>query len=268
MRCSRSVAARWRAARTRRGRAPRAGAPPLLGGLVTQLLLERLDLGLRLLHPLLQGLAAPEAGRTRMGTHAHAVVGHSVHADQALRQQTRHAAGELAVQPLRVRDPKVAQRVVVDAHPAAQPAVGVIVVAQPVELTRPADTVQRRVQPQAHQNGGVDGRAPNTAFDGTDLGVQGLKIERLHEGPNGTGLVIGGQRRVQITGTQLDLVAHCALHARRALGLAPLQDSRTVRRNRQALEQGTRVPVRSRFVRDLVHAQSYAAFVPSNVHRL
>ena len=104
--------------------------------------------------------------------------------------------------------------------------------------------------------------------DGTDLRVQGLKIKRLHEGPDGAGLVADGQQSVKITGTQFDLVAHRALHARRALGLAPLQDSRTVRRNRQALEQGTRVPVRSRFVRDLVHAQSYAAFVPTNVHRL
>ena len=87
-------------------------------------------MGPSVLHQLFQGLAPPEAGSTRMGPHAHAVVGHAVHADQALRQQTRHAAGELPVQPLRVLDPEVPQRVVVDSHPAAQPAVGVVAVAQ------------------------------------------------------------------------------------------------------------------------------------------
>lgn len=128
---------------------------------------------------------------------------------RSLRQKRRHVAAELVVQPLRVLDPEVAQRVVVDSHPTAQPAVGIVVLAQPVEFTRRTHAVQRRVQPQAHQNGRIDGRAPDASFDGTDQGVQGLKIERLHEGPNSTGLVLGGQRRVKITGTQFDLVAHC-----------------------------------------------------------
>jgi len=111
-----------------------------------------------------------------LGAHAHAVMGHPVHADQALRQQGCHAASELTVQPLGMLDPEVAQGVVVDAHPAAQPAVGIVAVAQPVEFARRAHTVQRRVQPQAHQNGRVDGCAPDAAFDGTDLRVQALKI--------------------------------------------------------------------------------------------
>ena len=216
---------------------------------VAHLELERLNLGLGVLHQLLQGLAAPEAGRARMGTHAHAVVGHPVHADQPLRQQSCHAAGELAVQPLRVLDPEVAQRVVVDTHPAAQPAVGIVAVAQPVEFACRAHAVQRRVQPQAHQNRRVDGRAPDAAFDGTDLRVQGLKIKRLHEGPDGAGLVVGGQRRVKVAGAQFDLVAHRALHARRAFGRAPLQHSGAVQRNNQGPRTVRRcahsIPIRS-----------------------
>ena len=71
-------------------------------------------------------------------------------------------------------DPEVAQRVVVDAHTAAQPAVGIIAVAQPVEFARRAHAVKHRVQPQTHQNGRIDGRAPDAALDGTRLRVQGL----------------------------------------------------------------------------------------------
>jgi len=248
--------------------ARRTHAPGASPRVVGHLLLERFHLGLRVLHQLLQGLAPPEAGSTRMGPHAHAVVGHAVHADQALRQQTHHAARELAVQPLRVRDPEVAQRVVVHSHPAAQPAVGVVAVAQPVEFARRAHAVERRVQPQAHQNGRINGRATDAALDRLDLPVQGLKIKRLHEGPDGTSLVVGGQGRVKITGTQLDLVAHRALHSRRAFGHAALEDSRAVRRNSQAIEQCTRVPVRSRLGRDVGHVKRHAASVPSNVHRL
>ena len=132
---------------------------------------------------------------------------------QALRQRGCHVAGELAVQPLRMRDPEVAQRVVVHAHPAAQPAVGVVALAQPVEFARRSHTVERRIQPQAHQNGRVNGRAPDAAFDGPDSRVQGLQIKRLHERPDSTGLVVGGQRGVKVTGAQFDLIAHRALHA-------------------------------------------------------
>jgi hypothetical protein len=93
-----------------------------------------------------------------------------------------------------------------------------------------------------------------------------LKIKGLYEGPHGAGLVIGGQGKVQIAGAQFDLIAHRTLHARRAFGRAPLQDSGAVRRNTQALEQCACVPTRSRFGRDAGHAKRHAAFVPLNVH--
>ena len=80
--------------------------------------------------------------------------------------------------------------------------------------------------------------------------------------------MLGGQRRVKITGAQFELVAHRALHARRTSGNAPLQRSGAVRRNNKALEQGTGVLIRSRFGGDAAHAIQHAASVPSYVHRL
>ena len=70
------------------------------------------------------------------------------------------------------------------------------------------------------------------------------------------------------TRTQLDLVAHRALHARRPSGRAPLQCGGAIQRNNKALEQCTCVPVRSRLGRDAGHANRHAASVPLNVHRL
>ena len=60
---------------------------------------------------------------------------------------------------------------VTDTHPAAQPAVGMVAVAQPLEFACRARAVQRRVQPQTHHKGRVDGRAPDAALDGADARV-------------------------------------------------------------------------------------------------
>ncbi len=86
------------------------------------------------------------------------------------------------------------------------------------------------------QDGRVDGRAPDAAFDGFDARVQALKVERLHEGPDSTGLVVGGQAGIQVTDTQLDLIAYGALHARCTRGGAALEDSRAICGNTQALK--------------------------------
>ncbi len=235
---------------------------------VIEFLPERLNLDLGLLQQVLQGLAAPETGSARMGTHAHAVMGHPVHADQALRQQGCHVAGQLRVEPLRVHEPKVAQRVVVYADPTAQPAVGVLTVAQPCKFARRTYPVERRVQPQTHQDGRVNGSAPDTAFDGPDARVQSLKVDRLHEGPDGAGLVVCGQGGVKVIGTQFDLIAYRALHAGYAFERSWFRGCCAVGRQHQVLKQGVHVSARSGFRGGADHVKKHAIFVPTYLHRL
>ena len=116
-------------------------------------------------------------------------------------------AGELRVQPSLVLGAQVRQRVVVDAHPAADPAVSVIALAQAVDLAGRAHAVYGGPQPQRHQDRRGDGRCATAAGHRLDACIQRRQVHRLHERPHGARPVIGRQQRIQIDRAQLDLVA-------------------------------------------------------------
>lgn len=64
-----------------------------------------------------------------------------------------------------VAHPEVGQRVVVDPDDAADPAVRVVALAQPIELARRAHPVDRRPQPQRHQDRRIDRRPTRAALE-------------------------------------------------------------------------------------------------------
>ena len=71
-----------------------------------------------------------------------------------------------------VLHPDVRERVVVDAHAAAQPAIGVVLLAQARERPCRAHPLEGGVQPQRDEDGGVDGRPAGMALDRPDALVQ------------------------------------------------------------------------------------------------
>ena len=88
----------------------------------------------------------PNVGRRRngcglgLGPHPHPVLGHPLEVDQPLGQEGRHALGQQPVQQFDPVGAEVGQGVVVDRDITEEPAIGVVVAAQPVELAGPLPT--------------------------------------------------------------------------------------------------------------------------------
>ena len=83
-----------------------------------------------------------------------------------------------------MRHPEIRQRVVVHRHPAAQPAIGEVLLAQPGELPRAADPVHRRPQPQRHHQLGRRRRLPRHPLPRLHRIMQRAQIKRLHKRPH------------------------------------------------------------------------------------
>jgi hypothetical protein len=111
--------------------------------------------------------------------------------------------------------PKVRQAVVVDRHATAHPAVGIVLLAQPLQGTCTAYPLQGRIQPQRHQDGRVNRRASRPTLQRPNPLVQGREIYPCHKGPDGAYRMILGDERFQMTGPQLDLSTVGPLVARR-----------------------------------------------------
>ena len=117
-----------------RPRSPASAAPPGACALL-QFLVERLP--------------AAERARPRRGAHPDPVLHHLVEIDHAGRRQRRHVlASSSRSSSSPMRHPEVGEPVIVHAHPAAQPAIGVVALAQPRQRPRAADPFARRIKPQ------------------------------------------------------------------------------------------------------------------------
>ena len=130
---SRSLAsaASTRSTRSRGPLARRADAMIAGRRIVVDLALELLDHSARLRQMLLQPGTAAVRSCPGAGVHPHAVLRQLAEIDQAAGRQRRHILGQQPVEKLAVADPEVAQRVVVQRHPAGEPAVGIMAFAQP-----------------------------------------------------------------------------------------------------------------------------------------
>jgi hypothetical protein len=215
----------------RRGQALLALARAALGGrplpaaararILVHLAPERLELCtcLRVQH--LQPLAPAHRTRLGRGPHPQPVLRHHVQRHQPAVEQRHHAGGQLCLQPRRVLGAEVRQRVVVHPHPAADPAVGIVALAQPVDLARAAHPVDGRPQPQRHQDRRVGRRRAPVTRPRANARVQRAQIQRLHESPHRTDRVIGRNARIQLEHPQLGLIAHRAPQPHLAVGHRP-----------------------------------------------
>jgi len=102
---------------------------------------------------------------------------------------------------------EVGQGVVIDADIAEDPALVIVLVTEFVELSGAADAVDRRREPQRHQDLGIDGGMPRVALDGLDGAVQGTEVQSLDIVPDDPRGMIVGDQFVERHGPEDDLVA-------------------------------------------------------------
>jgi len=168
---------------------------------------------------LLQAGFAPERRRASIGAHPHAVLRHALQADRARTGQRRHVGRQHLVHQRLVARAKVVERVVVHRHPAADPAIRVVLAHQPGNLPPAAYAFQRRVQPQREQDARVDRRAPSVATPRLDRLKQPAQVLLLDVAPHQPCAVLLAQQRLQVRRPQFDLAAVGPQQARRALPL-------------------------------------------------
>jgi hypothetical protein len=89
--------------------------------------------------------------------------------------------------------------------PAAQPLERQVLLAQPGQRAGAADPLDRRVQPQRHQQAGVGRRMAGPPFDGLDPGVERREVEPFDEPPHQADPVPGRDQLVEAERAQLDL---------------------------------------------------------------
>ena len=129
-------------------------------------------------------------------------------------EEGRHALDQEILEEPCLGHPKLGEGVVVDGHPAADPAVRVVLLAQAVERPGAADAIERRVQPEGDEDGRIDRRSPGVALDRADTLTEGGQIARLDEGPHEARNVVGGQEALEVRRAQGELVPVRALQAR------------------------------------------------------
>jgi len=104
----------------------RLRASACLPRIFVDLLFERLHPLARLLQTFVERAAAAEGCRSGAGAHPHAVLRDPFELDRSSAHQRRYAGAEQLVKCARVLGAKVAQAVVVDLQPAADPAVRIV----------------------------------------------------------------------------------------------------------------------------------------------
>jgi hypothetical protein len=112
--------------------------------------------------------------------------------------------------------------VVVDAHAAADPAVRIVALTQPVDLARRANAIDSGPPPQGDQDRRVDGRRATAPSHRLDAPVQRREVQRLHERPDRARRVVVRQQRSQIDRAKLNLVALWRHDSCRTAGLRRL----------------------------------------------
>ena len=125
-----------------------------------------------------------------MGPHAHAVHGDALEGHEAGRHQGGDALGEQRVQKRAVGRAEIRQGVVVHGDASAEPLVGAVHRAEPVQRPGAPHPLYRGVQPQGQEEFRVGGRAPGLAVDRGDLLVERGQVQLLDVGPHAPGPVV------------------------------------------------------------------------------
>ena len=117
-----------------------------------------LDLLARLPLTRLQRLAAAKRAGAGTAADPRAIVGDARHASQSRDAASGDRLRQQIIERRLVRHPKIAQRVVIHRHAAAQPAIRIMAITEAIHFARAADAVHRGVQPQRDQNLRIDRR--------------------------------------------------------------------------------------------------------------
>jgi len=87
---------------------------------------------------------------------------------------------------------------VIDRRTAAQPAIGRVLLAQPVDRPRRADPFQRGIKPNRQYHLGIGCRPPSHRVARLDAVVKLAQIQTFHKGPNQPCSVVVRQLTVQV----------------------------------------------------------------------
>jgi hypothetical protein len=121
-----------------------------------------------------------------------------------------------AVEQIGTTDPEVRQRVIVQRHPATEPAIDVMADAQPVQRPRASDAVARGVQPKRQQQPGRRRRMAGPVLPRLDPILQFAQLKPFDIGPDHPRRMILPDQSIDIDGSQFDLVAHRLAQSRRS----------------------------------------------------
>jgi hypothetical protein len=108
-----------------------------------------------------------------------------------------HAVSEQSVEPVVVIDAEVGECVVVHRHTAAEPSVGGVADAESVEFACGPDAVGGGVEPEGHEDAGIDMRVARSVLCGLDAVVEVREVESLCEVPDGSRGVVGREQLVE-----------------------------------------------------------------------
>jgi hypothetical protein len=122
--------------------------------------------------------------------------------------------GEQPVEQIGAADPKVRQRVIVHRHPTAEPAIGIVAVAQPFQSARAADALAGGIKPQRQQKPRRNRRMSGPVIPGLDPILKLAQVKPHHIGPDQTGQVVGPDQAVDVHRQKLDLIAMRLTQAR------------------------------------------------------
>src|SRR5262249_18073327 len=96
---------------------------------------------------------------------------------------------------------------VVHGNATAEPAVGRVLGAEPIEFACRPDAVDGGVEPEGQQDAGIDVRVPGPAFGGLDAVVKVGEVESLCEVPDGARGVVGREHLVERERLRGDTIA-------------------------------------------------------------
>src|SRR6266404_360330 len=123
-----------------------------------------------------------------------------------MHQQTQYL-GEQLVQRYAVSAAKVAERVIVDAHPTADPAIRYVLGTQPRDLARTVHTFAQAVQPQRQQHPWIGGVAPRRVLARLDRRAKPAQVHRLQHPPDGARRMLRADQGLIIHRLQNQLLA-------------------------------------------------------------
>ena len=156
---------------------------------------------------LFQGFPLLEAVGPGADPDAGAVLGNPVDGHSLALDQYRQHLGQQVVQSRLVVDPEIAEGVIVERHPAAEPAIRVALAAEPVQFAGAGDSPGCGVEPQCDQEPRV-GRSPTRLLaTGPDGRQETAEVPGQNDGPDSAGVVILGEEFVQRAGTHGHLLA-------------------------------------------------------------